>query len=1032
MRNGYKVKIKKLIFLVSVFTMVMGQLKIISPDDGAVQQTANFDITISGIPGISAILYVNNIEVDSGIIGPGGFNRFTLDDVTPGPVELKVKSPSDTNEELEARCNIHIIGPVETIKPEKNYYELIADNQTTQNIQFELLDSWGYKVEIDSYASIVLTEGTILNTDSDEGLNGLQVSVTNGTFEVDILSPSRRAEGVLEVSVNEYFQQIPIQYKTDNSEFMLVGYVNSSLMTNDNDFDEYQFVQEDMVSSQHTFYSDDNLAVKGRAAMFATGTVKDDYLVTASFDSQRGKRDQFGEDFDPSSQYPIYGDASRLQYAAPSTSKFYMRVDKDNSYGIIGDYNTNFNDGEFSAYNRTLNGLYTSWEGNNSTISGFGAQTENSLILKLIRGEGISGYYYLGDVGISRFSEIIRIETRDQYHTEKLLESVQMRRYVDYDIDYDAGTLMFKQPVSSIDVNGDPIYIVASYEKDNGGQKNNVLGLQYQGTLAKKYHMGSTLIFEEQGSGDYLLLGINGTTAVNNWITVDGEIAGSKSSTLFDKNITGLAYKTGFKTKPTSQLDLDGYFRIVDNSFVNQSQTSGGREKGSLKYGLSSKYKLAEHSNIHGEYYRQLTSRNSSTEKKVDALNLFYDQKLNDRSNLSTGIEYSVRKAGNVNGSINKSESKILFSKYTYQLQDRLNCSVEYMQNLQKNDQSKPTSLLGGLGYDVTEKIHVFFKHRIVRGSAKSNETILGFESAVSENTELSGKYETGGAIGENRGRASIGLRNRWSVRDDLTINFAFENTATIDSLETPTQDHNALSVSCEYLPDAPWKSVAKVERRKDKTTEKWVYHFGGSLRLFDGLSLLGKFENVHTDYFDFAGQEINKGRYQFGLAYRPENQDVFNSLAKVEFITDKNSHNNPIEKYNRLIMILHGYYQPLSYLEFSSRIARRYVLEQEGDIYDDRNSTNYFSIRTEYDIDTLWSVAFDFRLIHMDDTNELETGTALELNYLLYKNTQVGVGYIFNRYDDPDFSTLDYSLNRLYLNLNIKLSENLLNWKDF
>ncbi len=60
--------------------------------------------------------------------------------------------------------------------------------------------------------------------------------------------------------------------------------------------------------------------------------------------------------------------------------------------------------------------------------------------------------------------ESIVIETRDRFRSEIIIETKTLRRHLDYNIDYQDGTIYFREPIASKDGNFNPIFIVADYE----------------------------------------------------------------------------------------------------------------------------------------------------------------------------------------------------------------------------------------------------------------------------------------------------------------------------------------------------------------------------------------------------------------------------------------------------------------------------------------------------------------------------------------------------------------------------------------
>ena len=63
-------------------------------------------------------------------------------------------------------------------------------------------------------------------------------------------------------------------------------------------------------------------------------------------------------------------------------------------------------------------------------------------------------------------SEKIVIEIRDRLRSNRIVDSRLLTRHIDYDIDYLAGTLRFREPILSRSSSGDPQFIVADYEVD--------------------------------------------------------------------------------------------------------------------------------------------------------------------------------------------------------------------------------------------------------------------------------------------------------------------------------------------------------------------------------------------------------------------------------------------------------------------------------------------------------------------------------------------------------------------------------------
>ncbi len=1008
--------IKLIILLLLIITPVIGQVVLLNPAEGTVTKLHHIAVTVAGQPGKLIKLLVNDAIVDSGRIRVDGLFDFLNVEVPDGPVDLKVVSTGGNNRTFSAQRQIHVLGPPDHLRSTDGVIELPADGAATKTMRLEICDQWGYPLFYLKQLQATLTSGMILTPDHNSDITGIQLPVENGVAEFVIQAPLKPGRAVLELGVAGLYEQVEIYYTIPAEPFILVGMVNGSATVAENNSGNQSLAQQDNID--------------GRGAVYAKGGIGKNLILTASFDSDRDYYDQLFEDIDPEEQYPLYGDASALSYDVQTKSKFYAKLENNANYLLAGDYITDFNSTEFTAYNRSFNGLQGQLQNSNHQLTGFASLTDRAMLRNELRGEGISGYYYLDQGNVTRFSEQVRLETRDRYHPEQVIKVENQTRQQDYSINYVDGTLMFKQPVPSIDANGNPVWIVIFYEYLSGNPETLIGGIRYQGKIGERYQIGSTVISEEQAESNYLLYGTDISVPLTSWLALKGEFAESLTPRLDDQREAGQAYKAELLIKPLSSAEISAYYRQVDSTFTNNSVVGAEREAGSLKYGWQGILRSSRYGNLSSEYYRQFNRIDQPYESRVCLFNLNYDYSLNKRSNLKFGYEQALR-ARKTTGTndFNESRSNLLLGQWSYKINPKLSSTLEHKQSLSKDDEVIPTSTAAGIKYLLTEKVNLFLKYRIIKGNIKQRQAVFGFESQVGENTELIGKYEVGGAVGDGRNRATIGLKNKWQVSEALTFNLSYENTATVDSLEVPNPDHQALSVAVEYLPASPWKASGKYEHRRDRTSLKNVYTIGTDFKIWNGFSSIIKLDHNRTEYSS-ADDFDRRTHYQLGLVYRPELSDRFNGLAKVGLINDENRHVEPFIINQRMITSIHLYYQPWWWLEFGGRLAARRIVDEEGDLFKDNVLTSLFALRTEFDWDLKWSTAVDLRYLAINSITEIKRGWAVEQNYLIMKNTQVGIGYIFENYDDADFSYMNYDIQNLYFSIHLKLSEDIFNWR--
>jgi len=1010
------------------------QIRIKYPDENSVHALHHIAVTVVAKPGAPAWLYINEQLADSGKVRIDGKYDFLNVEVPDGPVTIRTEVRGARNKIYKAIRHVHILGPVANLKTSKDEIELPADGKSTATIHAEIQDGWGYTIEQVKHVTLTLQNGTLVETDLDTSASGCQVPVTHGKLAWTIQADDKPGRSEISIDISGKTFQIPVRYTTLLPPLMVVGSLDASVslsQTDDTTMQEPKFTLADISNIESEIK---DTPVSGRLAFYAKGSVLNKYKVTASYDSRRSRDNQLFRDLDPNQQYALYGDASSLKYDAQTESKFYGKIERNESHIVLGDFNTHFRGTEFAAYTRSFNGIQTQLQTGSSRLMGFATLNDRKMQLDEIRGEGISGYYFLTGSQITIYTDKVRIEVRDKYHPETIIKTEEKARFQDYDINYVDGTLMFKQPVPSVDPAGNPVFIVAAYEFRTNDDKSVIGGLRYEGKWFDKFLIGTTFIVEEKQPSNYMLYGADATLPLFPWLEFRGEYAESRSSDFSISDRFGEAYKTELNIKPHRALNINGYYRKLDSDFVNASQTGTQFELGSEKYGVSGKLNMSKLGSIQSEWYRQYNQTTTLNENQVQVANAAYEYAVSNKTSLKLGYENANRDQVGTQDSLAFSprnyNSKMIKGQLSHNWTDKLVTTAEHAQNLAEGENTLPTASSIGIGYDISEKIRLHLKQRFLKKGTRKTQTIMGVESKISEGTQITSRYEIGGAAGEDLNRATIGLRNRWKVRQDITLNFALESTATMDSLEVPTPDHTSASVGFEYLPEKPWKSSGKYEIRKDKTVQNQVVVLGTEFKIRNGLSSITKIEHTHAKYLNAKNEVWIRANYQLGVAYRPELQDILNTVAKIQYLRDKNTHSTPKTRLDRIIASLHAYWQPSFRLGISGRFALRKLLDEENGIYKNSTLTSLYAVRVEYDISERFSAAFDTRLVHMSPVSQTKSGFAGELGYVFKKNMQIGLGYVFKKLDDQDFSISEYSFSNFYLVFRMKFSEDLFNWR--
>ncbi|MFC4291222.1 hypothetical protein ACFOWX_02210 [Sphingorhabdus arenilitoris] len=295
----------------------------------------------------------------------------------------------------------------------------------------------------------------------------------------------------------------------------------------------------------------------GRGAFYAKGVVGDDVRVTASLDtgetlvkdllSNLDRKDprQLLRRLNSDQYYPTYGDDSTLVEDAPTQGRFYLRVNKDASQLVVGNFVTQINGAELAQLDRGLFGALV--DINSKAVTGFG---ERKLQLtgfasdpgtvpgrEEFRGTGGS-LYFLKRQDISVGSERLRIEVRDR-ETGLVLESRDLHPQQDYDFDPFQGRLTLLSPLASTAATGStvregssagnvPVLVVRyEYTPPIGSLDGYTVGGRASGWLTDDVRLGITGQRDTVEQADQTVLGADILLRVTAGTYVKAEIAQS-------------------------------------------------------------------------------------------------------------------------------------------------------------------------------------------------------------------------------------------------------------------------------------------------------------------------------------------------------------------------------------------------------------------------------------------------------------------------------------------------------------------------
>ena len=249
-------------------------------------------------------------------------------------------------------------------------------------------------------------------------------------------------------------------------------------------------------------YSED-MSLQGRLAFYTNGKFENGWSLTASADTREEPLDEIFSNFmdkspdalfrrmDPDYHYPTFGDDSTVAEDAPTNGKFYVKVKKEETYGLWGNFKIGYTDTDLAHVDRGLYGANLHFQPTDTTsfgeprfvLDGFGADPGTVAGRDEFRGTDGS-LYFLRRQDVLEGSERVRIEIRDK-DSGIVLGVKNLTPVLDYDIDYLQGRILLSQPlsataddgllVSSESISGHPVFLVVRYEFTPGFDDPNTL-----------------------------------------------------------------------------------------------------------------------------------------------------------------------------------------------------------------------------------------------------------------------------------------------------------------------------------------------------------------------------------------------------------------------------------------------------------------------------------------------------------------------------------------------------------------------------
>ena len=789
--------------------------------------------------------------------------------------------------------------PVEKIRLETSADNLPADGVGSTDIRLQLLDSKGQPVKGEQFVTIevnggarILLAGRLTSEsgadrgDIDRITPGVQAKVVDGVLSFKLLAPYQPDAVTVRVSVQGVSERLVVRYVPDLRDLIAVGLIEGRLRSDK--FDPKAIVpvrENDGFEEELKGFSKDFNGGRGnfgaRAAMYLKGKVKGDYLLTLAYDSDKDTRKGLFESIDPNAFYPVYGDSSLKTKDAQSAGKLYVRLDKNRSYLLWGDYTTQDTNSarRLSQYSRTLPGLRGHYEEGNAVVNAFVAQESFKQVVDEFPARGVSGPYSVSNPNGIKGTERIEILVRKRDQTSIILKATPLNRESDYEFEPFNGQILFRSPVPSVDDQLNPVSIRVSYEVEQGGKRYVVFGADAQYKLSDRLTLGGAVARDENPTTGQTIVGANLVLKLTKNTEIVAEVARSKSFVNTDPNGFNTNNSANFVGKvgevdgnavrveirhAGEQLRASAYAQRADDDFNNASSgVTGGRHE----IGAAATYKATEKITLTADGKRTddrlVGSQDTSASVAVDL-------KMTDRLTIGGGVR---RVDQNAISAAQQTVSNCLLNPSTIYAGSVTGYNTGYGISQVGNQQIDPatglpvicnsavnpvaapaqaldrTSIFVRAGYKATDRLTVDGELQNITGTDPASTAKIGLRYAASKTVDLTGEIQREFGAGNTNNLYRLGADWRVAEKTRVYSRYEYSHTYSADyGLGVgPLSRVFALGIDTQYMQDG---SLYSEYRLNDSGSGKAIQNAIGlrnGWNVAEGLRLQTSAEHINN-----------------------------------------------------------------------------------------------------------------------------------------------------------------------------------------
>ncbi len=1070
-------------------------IEILSPKPNDLLDLAAATITLRYPIGSAIDLKVNDQSVSPSLIGRTETDK-TKGQITQtwygvalqsGDNQLTATAPGLP----EATTRITVRGSIAKLTLSTAETRVPADGRSTITVTGTLLDDRNTRSNSDVLVTLTPSAGGFVEADADSAQPGYQVRASHGEFRANLRSATQAQTVRIQAKLGSLDAFTQVQFETSLRPSIATGVVDLRFGKRGLDYrgSFRDFLPPGQPKSQPTGYE-----FSSSGAVFATGKVGD-WLVTGALNTDRplnqtcdGANSLFRSVQFCEQAYPVTGDSSQREVLTPSTDRLYLKLERSSAFGhdyaMWGDYNTEefaTASQQFTATSRQLHGFKANANIGNLQLSGLYATNIQGFQRDSLAPDGTSGTYILSRRLILNGSETLSLELEELNRPGTVLNRKSLNRGQDYDIDYDRGTINFRQPIlrTELDEAGQILVrkIVVTYQYDNDAEDTkdaNLIAARARYHLSKlagqESWIGASYLRERQGDRQFDLYGADALVTFKGGSLI-AEYARSRNISDLVGTISGSAYRVEAQGQINNATQLRAYYRHTDPGFANNATISF--VPGQTRYGANLSTALGPNTKVRLQYDHEDNQGIAPRPLEItedgilaqpgSANNLSLNNAL---TTLSAGLQQDLGKASLTADYIhrdrtdrvtpaNSSRSDQLRTSLTVPLSSKLTFTA-----LNETTLSASTDALYGdrtalaLNWALLPGINLQAGQQFLGRGSNSGQSVtnlgLNGEYKFGTDTTLKARYGIvgglGGGINNWTTQGAIGLTQGWTIapglRADVTYEHLFggffgQTAAGRRDAQPFTRGQTAssigfaggdsYSIGLDYSGSPTLQANLRYEHRSSSSGTNSNFNAGVTGNLSPAITALIRYQQSGTSNQQFQSLGDNRS-FKVGLAYRDPKSDKFNALLRYEYRNNPSiapdsilfgSGSGSVEQ----VIATEAIYAPSPkwelYGKFALRNSRTFLSEDLAG----SSTVTLAQLRATYHLNYSWDLVGEARWIGQPSLGYSETGALIEAGYYLTPNLRLAAGYTFGKVSDRDFDG-SRSDSGFHVGLTIKLTD--------